>query len=81
MERYTIRILYRDRENPEKIVGVVEGDGGGGRRGFVGKEGLWRILRFPDREVSPGQNISPRPGEDRGSGYVKEIFQIMSEER
>ncbi len=26
MERYTIRILYRDRENPGKLVGVVEAE-------------------------------------------------------
>lgn len=59
MESYTIRILYRNRDNPEKFVGVVEGTQGTIARGFVSMKGLWRILNAPregrDREnaVSP----------------------------
>lgn len=44
MERYTIRILYRDTENPGKIVGVVEADGAAGKKGFVDVYGLLQIM-------------------------------------
>ena len=37
MERYKIRILYRDRENPGNVAGTVEGNGDGVQRGFVGQ--------------------------------------------
>jgi len=35
MERYTVRILYRDRENPGKLVGLVEAIGDPVRRGVL----------------------------------------------
>ncbi len=44
MERYTIRILYRDAGKTGKFVGVVEADGIAGKRGFVNKRGLLHIL-------------------------------------
>lgn len=44
MESYTIRILYRNTDNPRKFVGVVEADGVAGKRGFVDLQGLQHIL-------------------------------------
>ncbi len=52
MESYMIRILYRNRDNPEKFVGVVKGTEDTITRGFVSMKGLWRILNAP----SPGQD-------------------------
>lgn len=71
MERYTVRILYRDTEIPGKFVGVVEADGVAGKRGFVGLSGLMNILAqmvgehdrkrndsVPDRNVSAGRRAA-----------------------
>lgn len=80
MERYTIRILYRDRENPGRFVGLVESDGDEGGRGFVNKEGLWKILGSPDRGPYRHTNFSLPAGPGCTNGYLKEILQIISEE-
>ena len=40
MERFSIRILYRDGNDPGKFVGVVERQGEEAKRGFVNMEEL-----------------------------------------
>lgn len=77
-EQYTIRILYRSEENPSKLVGLVERRGAEERRGFVGMEGLWRIvacIRGTERRMD---------GSSRGSRHcrqtVAELFPELGEE-
>jgi len=47
MESYIIRIYHRDRKDPQKVAGVVEGTGGEGKKGFLGPDSLWKILSTP----------------------------------
>jgi hypothetical protein len=78
MERYTIRILYRNRENPRKIVGVVEEEGGSATRGFVRMEGLWRILESPDPESGRGEAVSS--GERGYRSQLIDLFRSLRED-
>jgi len=79
MERYTIRILYRNRNNPEKLVGVVEGTGDTITRGFVSMSGLWKILNA----TVPGQvkkkDVSPGAEGHRSREELTELFWSLRE--
>ena len=79
MESYTIRILYRSRDNPEKFVGVVEGTGDTIARGFVSMKGLWRILNTP----RPGRNREkaafPEAEDRRTSEEMLDMFWSLRE--
>lgn len=77
-EQYTIRILYRSEENPSKLVGLVERGGAAERRGFVGMEGLWRILacdRGADQRLDGPSRRSGRRHE-----MVADLFPDLGEE-
>ncbi len=77
-ERYTIRILYRSKEDPAKLVGLVEEAWVAERRGFVGMAGLWRILggeRGADRRID---DCSRRRGRRRHT--VADLFPDLGEE-
>ncbi len=79
MERYTIRILYRNRETPEKFVGVVEGTGDTVTRGFVSMEGLWRILNSPGPGSGREKAASSREGEHRSREELIDLFRSLRE--
>ena len=74
MERFTIRILYRNREAPEKFVGVVEGTGDTVARGFVNMEGLWRILNAPGPGAGREKAV---PSRDRGQRSREELIDLF----
>lgn len=66
MERYVIHIFHRDPEDPKRIAGTVEGGWGKKRKGFIGRDSLWRILtarhqgtrrRQTMREGEPGLRV------------------------
>lgn len=80
MERYTIRILYRNKESPEKLVGIVEGTGGTVTRGFVSMEGLWRILNSPGS--GSGREKAGSSGEVGHSsrGELIDLFRSLRDE-
>ena len=80
MERYSIRILYRNRETPEKFVGVVEGTGDTVTRGFVSMEGLWRILNSPGSGSGRGKAVPSREREYRSRGELIDLFRSLREE-
>jgi len=79
MERYTIRILYRNKETPEKFVGVVEGAGDTVTRGFVSMEGLWRILNSPGQGSGREKADSPMEREHRSREELIEMFWSLRE--
>jgi len=79
MERYTIRILYRNRETPEKFVGVVEGMGDTVTRGFVNMQGLWRILNSPGSGSGREKVVSSREGEHRSREELIDLFRSLRE--
>jgi hypothetical protein len=79
MERYTIRILYRNRETPEKFVGVVEGTGDTVTRGFVSMEGLWRILNSHGPGSSGEEAVSSGEKEHRSREELIELFWSLRE--
>lgn len=80
MERYIIRILYRDTNNPGKLVGVVEEPGDTVKRGFVSMDGLWRILKTPN--AVSGRRKAASYGEGRGSSRedLLDLFRSLREE-
>ncbi len=80
MERFSIRILYRDRDNPGKFVGVVERNGDEAKRGFVSMEGLWRILNSLDRGPDRGSKISSGMGGRRSRDELIDLFRSLREE-
>jgi hypothetical protein len=79
MERYTIRILYRNRETPEKFVGVVEGTGDTVTRGFVNMEGLWRILKSPGPGPGREKAVSSRERGQRSREELIDLFRSLRE--
>lgn len=74
MEKYTIRILYRDRNNPEKFVGVVEGVEDKITHGFVSMKGLWRILNSPVSSQGKGKIVSTDKEEPRSREELIDLF-------
>lgn len=80
MERFSIRILYRDMRNPGKLVGVLERNGEEAKRGFVSMEGLWRILNSPDRGSGGGKEISSGEGGRRSREELIDLFRSLREE-
>ena len=58
LESYIIRIYRWENNNPQSLVGVVEGVGAEGRMAFKNLEELWDILNFKN---------SKEGGEDRGN--------------
>ena len=79
MERYTIRILYRDRENPGRFVGVLERDRIPGKRGFVGLSGLWKVLLHAIDDRAGSEPESPAGNPATGEGRMEEIFRLLRE--
>lgn len=79
MERYTIRILYRNRETPEKFVGVVEGTGDTVARGFVSMEGLWRILNSPGPRSGREKAVSSKERGQRSREEMIDLFRSLRE--
>ena len=61
MGNYIVRIYRSEKDNPRKLVGLVEEVGKEGRRGFTSLDELWGILNSPDRgEI---KKIRNRPSE------------------
>ena len=60
MDSYVVRIYRQEKNNPRKLVGVVEEIGVKGKRAFVNIDDLWEILsESKDREevtVKSGKN-------------------------
>jgi hypothetical protein len=80
MERYIIHILYRDRNNPGKLLGVVEEPGDKVKRGFVSMDGLWRILRTPVSGPGRRQDASFGEGRDGSREELLDLFRRLREE-
>lgn len=78
---YTVRILYRDREAPGTLMGVVEEAGVAGQRGFVGKTELWRILDSSGRVSGGGGRRPSVRGADSPPNAVLELIRRLREEQ
>lgn len=79
MESYTIRILYRNGDNPEKFIGVVEGTKDTATRGFVGMRGLWRILNTPRPGRDTEHADSPEADGRRSREELLDLFWSLRE--
>ncbi len=44
MDSYVVRVYRQEKDNPSKLVGVVEEIGVKGKRAFTNIEDLWEIL-------------------------------------
>lgn len=80
MERYSIRILYRDRNNPGKFVGVVERHGEDSKQGFVSMEGLWKILDSFEPDSDRGKVVPLERGGRRSREELIDLFRSLREE-
>ena len=49
---YIIRVYRFTRNNPRRLVGVVEEAGKKGKKAFTGYQELWEILNWPERSKS-----------------------------
>ena len=49
---YIIRVYRFARDNPRRLVGVVEEAGKKGKKAFTGYQELWEILNLPGRSKS-----------------------------
>ena len=80
MERFSIRILYRDRNNPGKFVGVLERHGEEAKRGFVSMEELWKILDSYEPEPDRGKVVSLEGEGRRPREELIDLFRRLREE-
>jgi hypothetical protein len=51
VDNYIIRIYRREKDNPRKLVGVVEEVGVQGKKAFTDLDDLWEILNSPEGDV------------------------------
>jgi len=49
---YIVRVYRFARDNPRRLVGVVEEVGSRGKKAFTGYQELWEILNLPGRSKS-----------------------------
>jgi hypothetical protein len=49
---YIVRVYRFARDNPRRLVGVVEEVGRKGKKAFTGYQELWEILNMPRRSKS-----------------------------
>jgi hypothetical protein len=49
---YIVRVYRFARDNPRRLVGVVEEIGRKGKKAFTGYQELWEILNMPGRSKS-----------------------------
>ena len=49
---YIVRVYRFARDNPRRLVGVVEEAGKKGKKAFTGYQELWEILNWPERSRS-----------------------------
>jgi hypothetical protein len=47
MDNYIVRVYRQDRNNPRKLVGIVEEVGVKGKKAFTNLDELWEILNAP----------------------------------
>ena len=80
MARYTVRILYRNEDDPAKLVGVVEEEGIDGRKGFTGIRGLWRILASAESGKDRRVQGFPREAGRIRPETVVDLFSVLREE-
>jgi len=52
IETYIVRIYRRDRDDPQKIAGLVETVGKNEKRSFSRRDQLWEILSLDERTGS-----------------------------
>ena len=62
MDNYIVRIYRSEKDNPRKLVGLVEEVGKDGRRGFTNLDELWGILN------PPGKDAALERGKEREGG-------------
>ncbi len=70
METYIIRIYQRDKKDPKKVAGIVEGVGKGEKKGFLGPDSLWRILTASWHESGRKEETS------RGKRRSKDVLTL-----
>jgi hypothetical protein len=56
---YIVRVYRFARDNPRRLLGVVEEAGKKGKKAFTGYQELWEILNGPGR---PKSTKSSKPG-------------------
>ena len=66
---YIIRVYRFARDNPRRLVGVVEEAGKKGKKAFTGYQELWEILNSPERSKS---TKSSKPGVKRRENHYEE---------
>jgi hypothetical protein len=80
MAKFSIRILYRDRNNPGKFVGVLEKQGEETKRGFVSMEELWKILDSYEPESDRGNVVFLESKRRRPREELIDLFRKLREE-
>jgi len=64
---YIVRVYRFSRDNPRRLVGVVEEIGRKGKKAFTGYQELWEILNWPghsksmkssERRIGAGENCN-----------------------
>jgi hypothetical protein len=66
---YIIRVYRFARDNPRRLVGVVEEAGKKGKKAFTGYQELWEILNWPGRSKSTKRR---KAGEKRRENRYQE---------
>jgi len=66
---YIVRVYRFSRDNPRRLVGVVEEIGRKGKKAFTGYQELWEILNWPGRSTS---TKSGKPGGKRRENGCEE---------
>jgi hypothetical protein len=57
---YIVRVYRFARDNPRRLVGVVEEAGKKGKKAFTGYQELWEILNWPGRSKSKKISLQER---------------------
>jgi hypothetical protein len=65
MGNYIVRIYRSEKDNPRKLVGLVEEVGKDGRRGFTNLDELWGILNPSEKEAAPERGKARERGKGR----------------
>ncbi|MBI5409203.1 MAG: hypothetical protein HZA14_07545 [Nitrospirae bacterium] len=64
MDNYVVRIYRHKKDNPNRLVGVVEKIGDEGKKAFTNLDELWQILN-PSKKVSYRQLESSGKNKNR----------------
>ncbi|HZW36367.1 MAG: hypothetical protein ACM319_00600 [Deltaproteobacteria bacterium] len=74
VETYIVRIYQRDKKDPKKVAGVVEGVGNEEKKRFLGPDSLWRILTTSWHEPDGKRGAVRRKRRGKAARTLAEIM-------